>query len=981
MGDEKKYRVFISSTFIDNAERRKTVDDAIVSAGMLPVGMEWFTASTRPTVEFCTQMAAECDLLVGIIAWRYGWIPKGSKVSITEMEYDAAKEAGKDRLMFVLDPSLPFTQKEFDQDKDKWVKQQKLETFKARFSEDQMPAHFNETTLGTRVLAALTDWRLQEEAGDSGPAKLKKPESACKTNPAVDDDIRLYCAKVESLHSHLPVAGFVTHLKVPIDIDDIYVPLTATVDLRGFGEGAFYSAKHAEECLRGCEDRQLEIALPEAFRQSERRKRKGVVILGDPGSGKTTHLKRLLLWCLRKGTADLGLPADMLPVFLPLRELRDLNHGLDAFIQSQFEGKHLGVPAGFGERMIRRGNLLLLFDGLDEVADLAQREQVSKWIVDAVRELPTCRFVVTSRYAGYSETVRLSEDFLEMHIRPLNADQAARFVHNWYRAVEVQQAKDPVQGESIARTKAEDLIDRLSQPDFRARRVFELTRNPLLLTNLCLVHRQRGAMPKKRSRLYEECVDVLLEYWRAAKGLKIGVDAREGRRVLQPAALWLHEKEGRTYATAEELEPVLYPALKKVGWEGGTANDFLSTIRDQSGLLVGWDTEHYGFMHLGFQEYLAAREIRSQAFSNPEVIKELASHFGESWWEEVALLLLALEDPSLFEPFMREVVKLPAFSDNINMVEMCLDDAAEISTAPFRELLVKAAGKDRGLWERQFTALRILYRLDPQAVETLAGKLRGHPDDRIRNWFKLKKEEAAKRATQKVIHTEPGGVELVHIPGGSFMMGRSEDDEVRRWSDELPRHSVTLNEFYLGRYPVTNEEYGRFLTDNPKSKEPEFWADRKWNQPTQPVVGVTWDDAKAFAEWAGGRLPSEAEWEFACRTGTTGSRYGTLDEIAWYKGNSNGQLQPVGLKKPNAFGLYDTLGNVWEWCEDDWHENYDGAPDNGSTWVKQKRGESARVVRGGSWGDLAVYVRASIRGGGNPDYRGSNVGFRISRDC
>jgi len=943
---KKQYNVFVSSTFIDNQERRKTVEDAILVAGMLPVGMERFTADTRPTVEYCTTKAAECNLLVGIVAWRYGWIPKGQKISITEMEYDAARDAGKDRLMFVLDPSLPFSQKDFDQDEDKWDKQKKLEAFKKKFSKDAMTAHFNETTLGTRVLAALNDWRLQKEAGKKKPTRPKKAEPTCKTDPGLDEDIRLYCGKAESLHAHLPVAGFITQLKVAIDIDDIYVPLTATVDLRGFGEGAFLSAQHAAECLRGCKDRQLEIALPEAFRQSEQRKRKGIVILGDPGSGKTTHLKRLLLWCLRKGAGDLGLPSDMLPVFISLRDLRNFDGDLWDFIESQFEGKHLGTPKGFGKRMLRRGRLLLLFDGLDEVADLAQREQVSKCIIEAVRELPSCRFVVTSRYAGYSDTVRLSEDFLEMHLRPLNADQAARFIHNWYRAVEMGLARDPVQGESIAKTKAEDLIEKLSQPDFRARRVFELTRNPLLLTNLCLVHRFRGTLPKRRARLYEECIDVLLEHWRTAKKLELGVDARAGRSALQPVALWLHGEEGRTKATAKELEPILDPALKKVGWAKGGAENFLRTIRDESGLLVGWDQDHYGFMHLGFQEYLAAREIRSRAFSNPEVVKELASHFGESWWEEVALLLLALEDPSLFEPFMREVVNLPAFAGNAHLVELCLDDAAEVSAAPFRELLEKAAGKDRGLWERQLTALRILDSLDPKALDKLAGKLVNHPFSEISNWFRSRGIEAVLREKQDIIYTSPGAVELVRIPGGAFMIGASEDDPNERWIGR-PRHKVTVPGFYMGRYPVTNEEYGMFLKKNPNTKEPKFWAERRFNQPKQPVTGVTWHDARMFAEWAGCRLPSEAEWEYACRAGTTGPTYGDLNKIACYGEDWNkGGPHPVGQKDPNAFGLYDTLGNVWEWNEDDWHDDYKGAPEDGRAWVDKKR-TSDRVVRGG----------------------------------
>jgi len=201
-----------------------------------------------------------------------------------------------------------------------------------------------------------------------------------------DQEIKTYCKKAESLHSNLPVAGFVTQLKAPIDIDDIYVPLHAMINLRGIDEELYYDAKHAQKCLK---EHSLEISLPDAFKETAKRGQKGIVILGDPGSGKTTHLKRVLLWCLRKGPDKsdlhkLGLPENMLPIFLPLRELTDPDKGLDSFIQKQLTSVHLKTPPGFGERLLKRGNLLFLLDGLDEVANLNDREKVSKWIKEAI---------------------------------------------------------------------------------------------------------------------------------------------------------------------------------------------------------------------------------------------------------------------------------------------------------------------------------------------------------------------------------------------------------------------------------------------------------------------------------------------------------------------------------------------------------------------------------------------------------------------
>ncbi|MCP4692670.1 MAG: SUMF1/EgtB/PvdO family nonheme iron enzyme [Desulfobacterales bacterium] len=476
-------------------------------------------------------------------------------------------------------------------------------------------------------------------------------------------------------------------------------------------------------------------------------------------------------------------------------------------------------------------------------------------------------------------------------------------------------------------------------------------------------------------------MEVLLELWHGAIGLKSRTTARTGMRVLQPAALWMHQEKGRTRATANELSPAMEPALKAVKWPHGSAAEFLKAVRDESGLLTGWDQEHYGFMHLGFQEYLAAREIRSRAFHDPDVLRELAGHFGESWWEEVALLMLALEDPSLFTPYTREVVKRRAFADHSDLMEMRLDDSAETSTLPFLELVEKEPERQRGddeeLWKRQLTALQILKRMDSAVIEELGPRLRQHPSRDIRQWIGQRVNQAA----QDGFVSEISGYELVKIPGGVFMMG-SPGDEKSRHRLERPLHEVHVREFHIGRYPVTNEEYGRFLNANPDAPEPKYWADRKYNQPDQPVVGVSWGDARRFAAWAGLCLPSEAQWEYACRAGAdtryhTGDAEADLGRAGWYDKNSGERLHPVGEKEANALGLYDMHGNVLEWVEDDGHVDYKNAPHDGSAWIDHPRGAS-RVLRGGGWFNSARVCRSAYRGRLSPGNRGMNIGFRLA---
>jgi sulfatase modifying factor 1 len=251
------------------------------------------------------------------------------------------------------------------------------------------------------------------------------------------------------------------------------------------------------------------------------------------------------------------------------------------------------------------------------------------------------------------------------------------------------------------------------------------------------------------------------------------------------------------------------------------------------------------------------------------------------------------------------------------------------------------------------------------------------------SWDSTTSKNLIKDRENGLIRSRKGGCELVLVPGGRFEMGSELGP-----SDERPVHEVHVPAFYLGRYPVTNEEYARFLEENPGTKEPAYWADRRFNQPRQPVVGVSWNDAKTFAEWAGGRLTTEAEWEYAARSGgkkeewAGTSEESALGDYAWYSANSGDKTDPVGKKKPNGLGLYDMTGNVWEWVEDCWHESYEGAPADGSAWLEAGGGNCGRrVLRGGSWFNKPRYVRAAYRAGDDAVNRNCNLGFRLAQDA
>jgi formylglycine-generating enzyme required for sulfatase activity len=319
---------------------------------------------------------------------------------------------------------------------------------------------------------------------------------------------------------------------------------------------------------------------------------------------------------------------------------------------------------------------------------------------------------------------------------------------------------------------------------------------------------------------------------------------------------------------------------------------------------------------------------------------------------------------------------------------LILEEAAEVSELPFVELLTETPGEDRILWARQRQALRVLEQL--RAEETLADlerRLAGHPAPEIRAWLAERGKGAARAVAQEGRVTTNGGVELLRIPAGTFLMG-SPESEAERYEDEGPQHEVSVHSFYLGKHPVTNEEYGRFLEAHPEVREPDYWSDRNLNQARQPVVGVSWEDAQRFAEWAGGRLPTEAEWEYAARAGTR-TAYWWGEELGRNRANCAGcgsewdgkQTAPVGSFPANAFGLHDTAGNVYEWVEDCWHESYPGAPTDGSAWLESGGGDCAqRVLRGGSWSYGPGWLRSADRDWSHRDFRFNIIGFRLAQD-
>jgi formylglycine-generating enzyme required for sulfatase activity len=227
-------------------------------------------------------------------------------------------------------------------------------------------------------------------------------------------------------------------------------------------------------------------------------------------------------------------------------------------------------------------------------------------------------------------------------------------------------------------------------------------------------------------------------------------------------------------------------------------------------------------------------------------------------------------------------------------------------------------------------------------------------------------------------------IEMVLVPGGTFTMGCTASNAWACTSLEIPTHSVTItNAFYMGRYEVTQAQWLAKMGSNPSYfQPPTYTADTN-----RPVELVSWTTIQDFLTATGMQLPTEAQWEYACRAGTTtafhgftGYLSGTNDDtlvgnIAWYTTNSGNVTHAVGGKAANGLGLHDMSGNVWEWCRD-WYGAYSAGAQTNPTGPASG---SYRVFRGGSWFDNSYYVRSSFRYIGTPANPNTDVGFRVAR--
>ena len=694
-----------------------------------------------------------------------------------------------------------------------------------------------------------------------------------------------------------------------------------------------------------------------------------LLLLGEPGAGKSTLLRHLA-YRRAGGAGDVAL---FLPLARACTTLRDpVVEGL-AVLELP-EDRRIAAQIALREAA-QAGHLTLLLDGLDEVAP-DRMEATCTWIRGITTAWPTVSVVVTGRPVVDRLGSGVGRTFVRAEVSPLDAPRQHRLLRHL-----------------LGTEDATLLVAELERQPGLA----DLARNPLLLTLLALVGRESLAagvgLPRSRARLYDLSVGLLLKRGYAPEPR--GVRAPDlARQVLRRLA-FVHQGGGGECWTRPALEEALWAirradeelnARVKETWDNSN-EVLLDDLGMNSGVLGphDGDTAPWRYLHRSLREFLAAERLvelgpdaieawarswaaeEKRAEKKRQVARQAGAKQGSlgvpqeqnpepARWGEVYLLLCGLVGDPLPHLERLRAVDARLALRALRSVEG-LDGARGLGflfgTPEWREDDVLAladaygTGLTDALWANVTprTTTRILaivhYVLTQQGAEP--------PRDRFFT-------AAGRWPATGVIPTVP-------VPAGTFRMGSP--DGVGH-SDERPAHTVTLSrDFRMGSTPVTVAQYRLFDTKHP-------------GEPTHPVANVTWYEARLYCLWAGGRLPTEAEWEYACRAGTTttwwsGDTEADLARVGWYDKNSGNKLHPVGEKPANPWGLHDVHGNVWEWCGD-WLGDYPAVP------VVDPAGPPSgvdRVIRGGSaWLD-AGGSRSAFRFWYSPVFRNGLLGFRL----
>jgi len=767
--------------------------------------------------------------------------------------------------------------------------------------------------------------------------------------------------------------------------------------------------------------------VPEMVEQHRR-----LVLLGDPGSGKSTffaHLTWEIVQKLQHEQSDERSAHQTgifytLPISIPMRVLSHrLAHGgeTDNTVFQTLLGELLLEQRDLApdleddlRKALTRGTALLLFDGLDEVplettrGGWVSREETLRAVQSFAQRYIHTPVILTCRTRAFDERFRRILGWKTTTIAPWTLGQIRIFVRRWYDA----QVRDRLLEQERADKLCNDLIDTIEKRP----RLRDMARTPLLMTMMALVLRQEGRLPRDRAGLYERILDLLLGQWDAVRHVQnlseaVGLpewDIDRFRFIIYELAYHAHsfgqDENTRGQLAASTIREKLARFFKQmnVPKPHGKAEAFLEYIDQRSGLLIPESNDTYVFAHLTMQEYCAGCYMKEDDDMDIKVLE----HRSDDRWREPIKLGLGKADSVVLKRVLQD------------LVERQYQGTDKPTTRWYRDLLLVAEiGEDHDwnmLRSRGSSTTRI-DRLQQQLREGLVVLL----DDARQP---LPFEERRQAAEYLARLGDP------RIPIAPSSYATSEYVKAKKYWYPFPNKAIARQAYIIGgwdspakatlpiaafwitRYPITVAQFAEFVTEGYSSNGKRWWTGAGWEWKTttgrtapdgwnpkyanQPVVGVTWYEATAFAAWLNehiqqqhphwqARLPTEAEWEAAAASAPDGSRrpypWGTEqpnDELAVFEASQLNSPPPVGLcpKGSASCGVLDMAGTVSEWVS----SVYSRYPQHSHQVQNDVRpGDPDIAIRGGSFRNKSDSLQCGKRIRMRPEQSLDSVGFRL----
>jgi len=661
--------IFISSTYKDLNGYRERVSSVIRKMGHVDIAMEYYGAEDKRPLDKCLEDVAACDIYIGIFAWRYGYIPPKHETSITELEYRRAIDCNKPRFIFLLKEDASWPMNLADENRTR------INGLRKELSDERLPAFFSTIdeldVVVTQAIYKNIPLTIPQKGQELNVEqyynailkKYKKLDFDALTPPEKADFMEI---QLRSIFVEQDVRENPPPLELPKELLEKLIK-NEKIEEADLPEGiTLKEIKKAKEAY-------LEKPALAVLDVLTNPKNRYVVILGDPGSGKSTLSRYLLLSLITKEDEKLQETFDSyLPILIELRNysIEFTNKSCNTFIKYL---DLLGETEGYG---LTKGALhnylktnektIVIFDGLDEIFDPIQREKIEKQIVGFTNDYPKARVIVTSRIVGYKRSTFKNANFSTYTLQDFRKPQINAFVDKWYSIALIDNHEE-------AHARKERINRSLDESDS----IMQLAGNPLLLTIMAIINKHQE-LPRERWRLYDHASSVLIHHWDWERRIKewnikieyVNKDDKEEllRRIaykMQSAPKGLAGNYIHADTLQAEFETYFRERYQKNTADAKLAAQVLiEQLRERNFILCRYGSNLYGFIHRTFLEYFCACAIVRKFEKKHEIeIEDLKNIFKEHWgdktWHEVLRLICGMIDEQFVEILICYLMREP----------------------------------------------------------------------------------------------------------------------------------------------------------------------------------------------------------------------------------------------------------------------------------------------------------------------------------